>query len=77
MFYMCGCLRNKAVFNAFNNEKLSKSTLKTQVGPKKAREMWFLARFYSASEAEKMGLVNAVVPVNSYAQLQFTHDKAQ
>ncbi|TYG80241.1 hypothetical protein ES288_D02G201100v1 [Gossypium darwinii] len=32
------------------------------VGPKKAREMWFLARFYTASEAEKMGLVNAVVP---------------
>ncbi|KAL9679892.1 hypothetical protein QQ045_017763 [Rhodiola kirilowii] len=33
------------------------------VGPKKAREMWFLARFYSAAEAERMGLVNAVVPV--------------
>ena len=36
-----------------------------QVGPKKAREMWFLARFYTASEAEKMGLVNVVVPVSS------------
>lgn len=35
-----------------------------QIGPKKAREMWFLARFYSSSEAEKMGLVNAVVPVS-------------
>lgn len=34
-----------------------------QVGPKKAREMWFLSRFYTASEAEKMGLVNTVVPV--------------
>ena len=39
----------------------------TQVGPKKAREMWFLARFYTASEAEKMGLVNTVVPVRSSA----------
>ncbi|XP_051145586.1 1,4-dihydroxy-2-naphthoyl-CoA synthase, peroxisomal [Andrographis paniculata] len=33
------------------------------VGPKRAREMWFLARFYNAWEAEKMGLVNTVVPV--------------
>ncbi|KAK8933600.1 1,4-Dihydroxy-2-naphthoyl-CoA synthase, peroxisomal [Platanthera zijinensis] len=31
------------------------------VGPKKAREMWFLSRFYDAHEAEKMGLVNVVV----------------
>ncbi|KAG0601599.1 hypothetical protein M758_11G125300 [Ceratodon purpureus] len=35
------------------------------VGQKKAREMWFLARFYSAEEADKMGLVNKVVPVSS------------
>lgn len=32
------------------------------VGQKKAREIWFLCRQYSAEEAEKMGLVNAVVP---------------
>lgn len=38
-----------------------------QVGPKKAREMWFMARFYTASEAEKMGLVNTVVPVSCFA----------
>ncbi|KAE8716548.1 1,4-dihydroxy-2-naphthoyl-CoA synthase [Hibiscus syriacus] len=38
------------------------------VGPKKAREMWFLARFYTASEAEKMGLVNAVVPLEKLEQ---------
>ncbi|PPD81822.1 hypothetical protein GOBAR_DD21245 [Gossypium barbadense] len=38
------------------------SIMSRLVGPKKAREMWFLARFYTASEAEKMGLVNAVVP---------------
>ena len=32
------------------------------VGEKKAREMWYLCRRYSAVEAEKMGLVNMVVP---------------
>src|SRR6202022_2829729 len=32
------------------------------VGEKKAREIWFLCRRYSAAEAEKMGLVNRVVP---------------
>ncbi|KAI3974227.1 hypothetical protein MKX01_033478 [Papaver californicum] len=35
-----------------------------QVGPKKARETWFLARFYDVSEAEKTRLVNVVVPVS-------------
>jgi 2-ketocyclohexanecarboxyl-CoA hydrolase len=34
------------------------------VGEKKAREMWYLCRRYSAQEALQMGLVNAVVPVN-------------
>jgi naphthoate synthase len=33
------------------------------VGQKKAREIWFLCRQYSAQEALEMGLVNAVVPV--------------
>jgi naphthoate synthase len=33
------------------------------VGQKKAREIWFLCRQYSAAEAEAMGLVNCVVPV--------------
>ncbi|MDY7036580.1 MAG: enoyl-CoA hydratase-related protein, partial [Thermodesulfobacteriota bacterium] len=32
------------------------------VGEKKAREIWFLCRQYSAAEALKMGLVNKVVP---------------
>ncbi|OUR76506.1 2-ketocyclohexanecarboxyl-CoA hydrolase [Alphaproteobacteria bacterium 46_93_T64] len=32
------------------------------VGEKKAREMWFLCRRYSAADAESMGLVNTVVP---------------
>eukprot|EP00249_Psilotum_nudum_P003320 c16713_g1_i1 orf=316-1290(-) len=33
------------------------------IGQKKAREMWFLARFYDAKEALDMGLVNTVVPL--------------
>jgi naphthoate synthase len=33
------------------------------VGPKKAKEIWFLCRQYTAEEAEKMGLVNTVVPL--------------
>jgi naphthoate synthase/2-ketocyclohexanecarboxyl-CoA hydrolase len=33
------------------------------VGAKKAREMWMLCRRYPAQEAERMGLVNKVVPL--------------
>ncbi|PSS26869.1 1,4-dihydroxy-2-naphthoyl-CoA synthase, peroxisomal like [Actinidia chinensis var. chinensis] len=44
------------------------SIMSRLVGPKKAREMWFLARFYSASEAENMGLVNIVVPLEKLEQ---------
>lgn len=33
------------------------------VGLKKAKEIWFLCRQYSAQEALEMGLVNAVVPL--------------
>ena len=32
------------------------------VGQKKAREIWFMCRQYSAEEAERMGMVNKVVP---------------
>ena len=34
------------------------------VGEKKAREIWYLCRQYSAQEACEMGMVNAVVPVD-------------
>ncbi len=34
------------------------------VGQKKAREIWYLCRQYDAHQAEAMGLVNAVVPVD-------------
>jgi naphthoate synthase len=33
------------------------------VGPKKAKEIWFLCRQYDANQALEMGLINAVVPV--------------
>lgn len=39
------------------------SYLARVVGQKRAREIWFLCRQYDASEALRMGLVNAVVPV--------------
>jgi len=34
------------------------------IGHKKAREIWYLCRQYSANEALEMGLVNTVVPFN-------------
>ena len=34
------------------------------VGQKKAREIWFLCRQYTAAEAERMGMVNRVVPLS-------------
>jgi naphthoate synthase len=39
------------------------SILAELVGPKKAKEIWFLCRQYTAQEALAMGLVNAVVPL--------------
>ncbi len=39
------------------------SVLSRLVGPKKAKEIWFLCRQYDAEQALEMGLVNAVVPL--------------
>jgi naphthoate synthase len=39
------------------------SLLAATVGLKKAREIWYLCRQYSAADALEMGLVNAVVPL--------------
>ena len=39
------------------------SLLRDLVGPKKAKELWFLCRQYDAAEALAMGLVNTVVPL--------------
>jgi naphthoate synthase len=38
------------------------------VGPKRAKEIWFLCRQYSAEEAMSMGLVNTVVPLERLEQ---------
>ena len=39
------------------------SVLSRLVGPKKAKEVWFLCRQYDAQQALDMGMVNAVVPL--------------
>jgi len=44
------------------------SVLSRLVGPKKAKEIWFLCRQYDANEALAMGLVNAVVPLDQLEQ---------
>jgi naphthoate synthase len=38
--------------------------LARHVGQKKAREIWFLCEQYTAEEAERMGMVNKVVPLS-------------
>jgi naphthoate synthase len=40
------------------------SVLSRLVGPKKAKEIWFLCRQYDAHQALDMGLINAVVPLD-------------
>src|SRR6476659_10543664 len=40
------------------------SILSDLVGPKKAKEVWFLCRQYDAQQALDMGLVNTVVPLD-------------
>ena len=55
-------------FNALNEDLKLRISLELylksarMVGQKKAREIWFLCRQYSAQEAERMGMVNKVVP---------------
>lgn len=39
------------------------SVLSDLVGPKKAKEIWFLCRQYDARQALEMGLINTVVPL--------------
>ena len=40
------------------------SVLSRLVGPKKAKEVWFLCRQYSAQQALDMGMINTVVPLD-------------
>ncbi|MGI8945753.1 MAG: 1,4-dihydroxy-2-naphthoyl-CoA synthase [Thermoleophilaceae bacterium] len=42
--------------------------LASLVGPKKAKEIWFLCRLYDAPQALAMGLVNTVVPLERLEQ---------
>jgi len=44
------------------------TVLSRLVGPKKAKEIWFLCRQYDAQEALAMGLVNSVVPLEQLEQ---------
>ncbi len=44
------------------------TVLSRLVGPKKAKEIWFLCRQYGAHEALAMGLINAVVPLEQLEQ---------
>jgi naphthoate synthase len=39
------------------------SLMSSLIGPKRAKEMWFLCRQYDAQQALEMGLVNTVVPL--------------
>lgn len=45
--------------------------LARQVGQKRAREIFFIGRNYSAQEAYEMGMVNAVVPHEELEQFSF------
>lgn len=46
------------------------------IGQKKAREIWFLCRKYTAEQALEMGLVNAVVPLEKLEEttLEWCHE---
>src|SRR5438477_7118516 len=48
---------------------LGSSYLARIVGQKKAREIWFLCRQYTAKEALSMGLVNCVVPLEDLEEV--------
>ena len=55
------------------NERTFKESEVLVEGQKKAREMWFLCRLYSAQEALKMGLINAVGHSSRSPSLQQVH----
>jgi len=44
------------------------TVLSRLVGPKKAKEIWFLCRQYGAQDALQMGLINTVVPLEELEQ---------
>ena len=55
------------------------SYLARMVGQKKAREIWFLCRQYTAQQALEMGMVNTVVPLEKLEEetLQWSREMLQ
>jgi len=55
------------------------SYLARMVGQKKAREIWFLCRQYTAQQALEMGMVNTVVPLETLEEetLQWSREMLQ
>ena len=55
------------------------SYLARMVGQKKAREIWFLCRQYTAQQALEMGMVNTVVPLEELEEetLQWSREMLQ
>ena len=55
------------------------SYLARMVGQKKAREIWFLCRQYTAQQALEMGMVNTVVPLKNLEEetLQWSREMLQ
>ena len=55
------------------------SYLARMVGQKKAREIWFLCRQYTAQQALEMGMVNTVVPLEKLEEetLQWSREMVQ
>jgi len=53
--------------------------LARQIGQKKAKEIWFLCRQYSAEDALRMGLVNTVVPLEELEEetVRWCHEMLQ
>jgi naphthoate synthase len=53
--------------------------LAEMVGVKRAKEIWFLCRQYSADEAFAMGMVNVVVPIEQLESetVQWCHEMLQ
>ena len=55
------------------------SYLARMIGQKKAREIWFLCRQYTAQQALEMGMVNTVVPLEKLEEetLQWSREMLQ
>ena len=53
-----GLLHSGPLYGTFGSNYLA-----SLIGQKKAKEIWYLCRQYDAKTAEKIGLVNKIVPV--------------